>query len=304
MRREVDEPGAGGGLADALGGVEIAPGLGDDFETLARVMARLRSADGCPWDLDQTPESLARHLLEEAYESVEAIDAADWDHLSEELGDLLLQVVFQARIAEESGRFDLAVVVRGITEKLERRHPHIFGSVSADTAEQVSVNWERIKREQEGKSAAIKVPSGLPAMMAAIKVQNHAARDGFDWPDAGGVMEKLAEETEELREASSAGDACRVRHELGDLLFTVVNLARHLGVDPEEALRLSAREFASRYAMMEQDAESRRTRLDSLSLEEKERLWQSAKDKAARGATVDKPPARSTGREEGRREGP
>jgi MazG family protein len=275
-----EAPAREGGLAEMLAGAEIPPGLGEKFETLARVMAKLRSADGCPWDLQQTPEKLAHHLLEEAYETVDAIDSRDWGHVGEELGDLMLQIVFQSQIASESGRFDLALVVEGITDKLERRHPHIFGAVEADTAEQVSVNWERIKREQEGKEAALAMPPGLPAMMAAIKIQNHAAREGFDWPDADGVFSKLDEEIAELHGVRDKGERELVEHELGDLLFTVVNLARHLGVDPEQALRKSSREFVRRYAWMESEAAQQEKSLASLDLDEMERLWQAAKEKA------------------------
>jgi len=280
LEDEEDVPVTAEGLAGLLAGVEIPQGLGEKFETLARVMARLRSPGGCPWDLEQTQEKLSHHILEEAYETVDAIDSGDWAHAGEELGDLLLQIVFQSQIATESGRFDLAQVVEGITEKLERRHPHIFGAVQADTAEQVSVNWERIKREQEGKEAAIAMPPGLPAMMAAIKVQNHAAREGFDWPDADGVFEKLDEEISELSEVRDEGAQERVEHELGDLLFTVVNLARHLGVNPEQALRRSSREFVRRYAWMEEEAARQGVSLASLGLDEMEGLWQAAKEKA------------------------
>jgi tetrapyrrole methylase family protein/MazG family protein len=260
--------------------VAIPGDLGEKFQRLARVMARLRSPDGCPWDLEQTPGTLARHLLEEAYESVDAIDSGDWEHLSEELGDLLLQIVFQSRIAEEHGFFDLAAVVDGITEKLERRHPHIFGGVVAETAEQVSTNWERIKREEEGKETGVTMPPGLPALMAAGKMQGRAARAGFDWADAEGVFEKLDEEVRELREAHG-GPFRLVEREVGDLLFTTVNLARHLGVDPEHALRLTAREFVRRYGFMEEEAKQRGVELAAISLDEKEELWRSAKQHGA-----------------------
>ena len=249
-------------------------GLGERFERLAEVMARLRSPGGCPWDLEQTPRTLTRHLLEEAYETVEAINEEDWDHLSEELGDLLLQIVFQARIAEEQGRFDLGDVVGGITEKLKRRHPHIFGSAQADSASEVSLNWERIKREEEGREPVEVL--GLPAMMAALKVQRKAARDGFDWESVQGVFLKLEEETEELREAAGAGGRAAER-EFGDLLFTVVNLARHLGVDPEMSLRGAARDFLARYSWMEEQAELQGKALSDMGMDEKEELWREAK---------------------------
>jgi len=264
------------GVGETKGGV--GNGLGERFERLAGVMARLRAPDGCPWDLEQTPMTLTRHLLEEAYESVEAIESSDWEHLEEELGDLLLQILFQARIAEEDGRFDLSGVVDGITRKLLRRHPHIFGSDTAETAEEVAVNWERIKRDEEGKEGSLHIPPGLPAILAAFKIQNRAARDGFDWSDTEGVFLKIAEEVDELAEARGGpGDA--VERELGDLLFTVVNLARHLEVEPERALRGSSREFVRRYNLMEEEAQRRGVGLESLSLDEKETLWREAKSK-------------------------
>ena len=271
-------------LAEALEGARIPAGLGSRFETLARGMAKLRSPDGCPWDLEQTPEKLSRHILEEAYETVDAIDTADWEHVAEELGDLLLQIVFQSRIAEEMDRFDLGVVVDGITEKLERRHPHIFGGTEVSTAEQVTVNWERIKREEEGKETRMSFPPGLPSMMAATTVQGHASKDGFDWTAVEGVLKKLDEEVRELDEARR-GDAPaeEVEHEIGDLLFTVVNLARHLGVDPEAALRGSTREFMRRYTAMEEEAAAQGRDLASIGLDEKERLWQAAKKSDASG---------------------
>ena len=263
-------------------GISMPAGLGGKFERMAEIMATLRAPGGCPWDLEQTPETLARHLLEEAYESVEAIDAGDWAHLEEELGDLLLQIVFQSRIAEECGRFDLSDVVDGITEKLERRHPHIFGDVEAATAEQVSINWDRIKREEEGETEGIKMPEGLPAVMSALKIQGRAARDGFDWTEGADVFVKLEEEIEELRRAKG-GLREELTRELGDVLFTVVNLSRHLGLDPEQALRATCREFVRRYALMEGEAGRRCSDLASLSPEEKESLWQKAKGERFEG---------------------
>lgn len=256
---------------------KIPPGLGSGFERLAEVMATLRSPGGCPWDLEQTPRMLARHLLEEAYESVEAIEAGDWEHLEEELGDLLLQVVFQARIAEEEGRFDLSGVVEGITAKLERRHPHIFGSARAETAAEVITNWDRIKREQEGKDTFPSRAPALPPLMEATKIQGGAARDGFDWVNGDDVFEKLEEEKRELWEIRH-GPKEEVEKEIGDILFTVVNLARHLGVDPGQALRGTCREFVRRYRLMDAEASKRGLDLASMSLEEKDRLWERAKD--------------------------
>lgn len=261
---------------------------GEKFENLISVMARLRAPDGCPWDREQTPQSLSRHILEEAYETVEAIDHEDWKHLEEELGDLLLQIVFQSEIASSEARFDIGAVIDGITEKLLRRHPHIFSDGSADTAEQVSINWDRIKRQEEGEgeSASVSFPVGLPAMLGASKVQGQAARLGFDWDDAEGVFEKLVEETGELREVwGSSGD--ELEDELGDILFTAINLSRHLDVDPERALRRTSVEFAGRFALMEEMAACSGEEFEALPLDEKERLWQAAK--AARRRETDEP---------------
>lgn len=258
---------------------ESPESLGEKLERLAAVMATLRAPDGCPWDLEQTPQTLSRHLLEEAYEAVEAIDHSDWRHLSEELWDMLLQIVFQARIAEESGRFDLGDVIDCITEKLERRHPHIFGDAAVENAAQVSVNWDRIKREEEGgeNGATVRLATGLPAMMAAMKIQGQAARAGFDWSEGEEVFGKLEEEVEELREAHDAQSHDAREAELGDILFTVVNLARHMQVDPEGALRRTCIEFARRYQVMERLAADRGVDFESLPLEEKDRLWEQAK---------------------------
>lgn len=251
---------------------------GAKFERLAGVMAKLRSVEGCPWDLEQTPATLSRHMLEESYEAVEAIDAEDWEHLAEELGDLLLQILFQSRIAEEEERFDLGDVVDGITEKLLRRHPHIFDGQTASTAEQVSANWDRIKTEEEGKAPGSESHLGLPAMMGALKLQHRAAREGFDWPGPPGVFEKVDEEVTELRRAVGGPDEA-LEHELGDLLFTVINLARHLEVDPEAALRRTNREFARRYSEIEVEARRRGVEPGAIPLDEKEQIWARAKER-------------------------
>ncbi len=256
---------------------DIPEGVGSRFEELARVMATLRSPGGCPWDLEQTARTLSRHMLEEAYEAVEAIDEEDWAHLEEELGDLLLQIVFQSRIAETEGRFDLGGVVDGITEKLKRRHPHIFSDGSADTAEQVSINWDRIKRQEEGAEApGVSMPPGLPAVMACVKLQGQAARLGFDWDSEVGVFEKLIEEIEELESAREISPEA-VENEIGDLLFTAINLARHLGVEPERALRATGNEFARRFSVMEEMAAASGEKFEELPPGEKERLWEAAK---------------------------
>lgn len=252
--------------------------VGELMDNFARLMARLRSSDGCPWDLKQTPMSLTKHLLEEAYEAVHAVEREDWEHLSEELGDLLLQIVFQARIAEENGRFDLADVIKGISEKIERRHPHIFGDVKVDSAEDVASNWDMIKREEKEKRGVDRVcaPLWLPALMAAFKLQGEAARIGFDWESAEGVFEKIAEETKEVADSRLKGGES-VEKEIGDLLFSVVNLSRHLGVDPERALRKSCEEFARRLDVMEKEARKKGGSLSGMTLRELDELWENAK---------------------------
>lgn len=258
-------------------------GLGLAFERLAGIVARLRDPeDGCPWDLQQTPDTLARHLVEEAYEAVEAIGTRDWEHLREELGDVLLEVALQSRIAEEEGRFNLRQVVDEICEKLERRHPHIFGDEKVNSAAEVLQRWEEIKKE-EGKDTSVEKGTVLPPLLAAWKVQQRVSREGFDWANPRQVVDKLLEEVEELQEEmKKAGDVSEggnsaLQKELGDLLFSCVNLARHLGVDPDQALKESIREFTRRYGFIEAEARRRGVEASKLSLEEKDRIWEDAK---------------------------
>lgn len=258
-------------------------GLGLAFERLAGIVARLRDPEGgCPWDLQQTPDTLARHLVEEAYEAVEAIGTRDWEHLREELGDVLLEVALQSRIAEEEGRFNLRQVVDEICEKLERRHPHIFGDEKVNSAAEVLQRWEEIKKE-EGKDTSVEKGTVLPPLLAAWKVQQRVSREGFDWANPRQVVDKLLEEVEELQEEmKKAGDVSEggnsaLQKELGDLLFSCVNLARHLGVDPDQALKESIREFTRRYGFIEAEARRRGVEASKLSLEEKDRIWEDAK---------------------------
>ncbi len=258
-----------------------------DIATLLAIMARLRDPEnGCPWDRQQTFESIAPYTIEEAYEVSEAIANKDMDNLREELGDLLLQVVFHARMAEEAGAFDFAAVVAAITGKMIFRHPHVFGA--AHERGQVKEGfWERAKaaeRKAKGKSAAsglADVPLALPALTRAEKLQKAAARVGFDWPDAEGVVDKVCEEARELKEAMASGSHDRAEDELGDVLFTLVNLARHLKLDPEKALRRANRKFALRFALVEAMAADRGVRLEDLSGDELDEMWKAAK--AARG---------------------
>jgi XTP/dITP diphosphohydrolase/ATP diphosphatase len=253
-------------------------------------MAKLRAPGGCPWDREQTFDSIKRHTLEETYEVFDAIERRDWPALKDELGDLLLQVLFYAEMASEAGYFTLEDVANNLSEKLIRRHPHIFGDVEAADANAVLRNWEQIKVEEKRArgeaerphSMMAEVPRSMPAMLEASKLGSKAAKIGFDWPSVDGLFDKLAEETGELREELAGGAKNeRVEEELGDLLFTVVNLARHLRVDPEFALRRTNAKFRQRFAAMEQEAGGC-AQLEAMSAEELEELWNRAKDKGTK----------------------
>src|SRR5919197_2770779 len=248
---------------------------------LVATEARLRGPDGCPWDREQTHASLARHLVEESYELLDAIEEGDADHLREELGDLLLQVVFHAQMAEDAGDFDVDAVARAIDEKLVRRHPHVFGDVRVETPAEVMRNWEEIKRDEEGRSDPLAgIPSALPALQLAAKLQKRAADGGFAWPDLHGPLAKVREELDEL---VAAADPAELDHELGDLLFAVVALARAKEVEPEAALRRTSRRFRARYAAARAAAEADGRDPAELRLEEWLAYWQAAK--RAPGAT-------------------
>ncbi len=258
-------------------------------------MARLRGPDGCPWDREQTLSTLRPYVLEETYEVLEAIDSGDAAAHREELGDLLLQIVFQARIAEEEGRFDFAGVADAISEKLLSRHPHVFGpgATSPDArpdpaastvrdADGVLRQWAALKkRENEakgrGKSVLEGVPRELPALARAERLTEKASRVGFDWPDAAGARAKVAEELAEVDEAIAGGDRARIEDELGDLLFAVANLARKLGIAPEEALRGTLAKFVARFEHVESELARRGVPHGGASLDEMDRLWEEAK---------------------------
>lgn len=253
------------------------------MERLAGIMARLRGEEGCPWDREQTHQSLRPYLLEEAYEVLDALDQGDADKLREELGDLLLQVVFHAQIAAEAGSFDLALVARTIADKLVRRHPHVFGGLAVDGVAGVLANWEKIKGQEyagERTSVLSGVPAALPALMQAQKLQAKAAKVGFDWPDLPGVLAKVEEEWRELQEARLAPDNerhARLREELGDLLFAVVNVARFFDLDAEDALRQTSAKFQRRFRHVEEAAAARGRELCGMSLAEMDELWEEAK---------------------------
>lgn len=252
------------------------------IEKLLDVMKRLRDPQtGCPWDVDQDFASIAPYTIEEAYEVADAIARNDLEDLRGELGDLLLQVVFHARMAEEAGHFDFDDVARGITEKMLRRHPHVFGSSEQRANGKVDGSWEEIKElERNGgadASALAGVALALPSLKRAQKLGKRAARVGFDWPDTHGVYDKIREELAELEEAVEAGESAAVHEELGDLLFATVNLARHVGVDAEQALSDANGKFERRFRDMERDIQSNGQRIEEQSLAELDRDWRAAK---------------------------
>lgn len=229
------------------------------IDALLDLMATLRGPDGCPWDRQQSLETLLPYAIEEVYEVVEAVEGGDPARHRDELGDLLLQVVFQARIREEQGHFDFDDVARGITEKLVRRHPHVFGDGHAEDASAVRMQWERIKAKERGadvRSLEEAMPKGMPSLLAATRVGEKAARDGLDWPDATAVLGKVDEEFDELCGANADGDTERIEEELGDMLFALTSFARHRGIDPERALRGSLRRFARRHRRLVEIARS------------------------------------------------
>ena len=256
------------------------PNIEAAFARLAAIVAQLRAPDGCPWDREQTHETLRPHLIEEAYEVLHAIETHDDENLCEELGDLMLQPVLHAQIAQEEKRFDLVEVLEGISDKLVRRHPHIFGDVSVEDSAQVLANWNAIKQaEKAAKNAAPKlsilaeVPRGLPALSLAMEISKTAAKAGFEWPDASGVLDKVREEIDELEAAMKNESRERVGEELGDLLFTLVNVARWQKIDPELALRDMTRRFSQRFGAMELLARERGLELADLGPETWDALW-------------------------------
>jgi ATP diphosphatase len=261
-----------------------------DIDALLAIMAALRTpGSGCPWDLEQTFETIAPYTIEEAYEVAEAIARGDLDDLREELGDLLLQVVFHARMAEERRAFDFGDVVLAITEKLVRRHPHVFGEERAHSPAAVEGAWERIKAQEKADRAARRgevqdatgalagVPASLPALARALKLQQKAGRVGFDWNDPHAVLAKIREEAVEIEREIEAGDRAAARREVGDLMFAAVNLARHLDVDPEGALRAANLKFERRFAAIERALAAQGRSPEQATLAEMDALWDAAK---------------------------
>lgn len=253
----------------------------EEFDKLVETVARLRAPGGCPWDREQTHSTLKRHVIEEAYEVVEAIDSGDPAKLKEELGDLMLQVLMHAQIASEAGEFDVGDVCKVHREKLVRRHPHVFGEVKVSGVDDVLYNWEQIKKAEPGKeerkSAIDGVPNSMPALMRAAKIGKKAARTGFDWPNAHAVIDKIKEETQELEEVIDTDKKDEIKHEIGDLLFTIVNISRLVKVDPEDALREMLKRFSYRFKQIEKKAESEGRNISDMTLEEMDKVWDEAK---------------------------
>jgi MazG family protein len=260
----------------------VAESASELFTELVEIMSRLRGENGCPWDREQTSESIKPYLVEETYEVLEAIDEQDPAKLREELGDLMLQIVFHAQMAEEAGTFKIADVLAGINDKLRRRHPHVFGDVKAETSQEVLFNWEQIKKAERQKvngqaSLLDGVPRELPALLRAHRLQEKASRVGFDWKEAHEVLLKVEEEFAELRTAMEGQVAEQVEAELGDLLFSLVNLSRFLAVNPEEALRKTIARFISRFRYIEEELSRRGRSLRQATLQELDALWAEAK---------------------------
>lgn len=252
------------------------PRMKRSFDDLVQLMTRLRGPDGCPWDRKQTLPDLKPYVIEEAYEVVDAIDRDDRAALLEEVGDFLLEAVFITEITREEGTFDVYDSITAIHDKLIRRHPHVFGDVEAKDAEQVLVNWEKLKQDErkaENKSLLAGVPQSMPALLKASRLTEKASRVGFDWRRTEDVFDKLDEEIAELREAVASGNNAHVHEEIGDLLFTIANIARKVNVNPEEALQSTNRKFMSRFQSMESRVET----FEGMSLEEMDRLWDEAK---------------------------
>jgi len=277
------------------------PNTGELFERAVSIMARLRGPGGCPWDREQTFDSIKPYTVEETYEVLEAIDNRDWDELPSELGDLLLQVLFYSQMANEQEKFSIDDVLDRLADKLINRHPHVFGDVKAETSSDVLSNWEAIKRkekehqgspDQHSQSVLAGVSSAMPALLEAHKLGARASKVGFDWPDINGLFEKLEEEVQELQreledvpESKSKAAPGNIEEEVGDLFFVLVNLARHLAVDPESALKKTNRKFRRRFQWMEHQLSLSGRDPKGAPMEELESLWQQAKEEERSSAT-------------------
>jgi len=277
-----------------------APQAETKLRELLEIIARLRAPDGCLWDRSQKKEDIGRYLMEEAYEVLEALESSSPDNVREELGDLLFQILFLARIAEETGEFDIAAVLDGITQKMIRRHPHVFGDATVEGVEEIRINWERIKTEEEhkgdpGPPICDGIPRSLSTLASAQRITARASAAGFDWSGAEGVLEKVEEELTEFRAALASGDRRRMGEEAGDLLFTLVNLCRFAKVDAETALRSSLRKFTSRFSHIERELTARGKTPKDSSLAEMDRIWEESKAPARKAPAKRKSSPRKPG---------
>ncbi|HRX41387.1 MAG TPA: nucleoside triphosphate pyrophosphohydrolase [Clostridia bacterium] len=252
------------------------------FDDLIEIMAKLRGPDGCPWDREQTHESLKRHMLEETYEALEAIEAGDDEMMKEELGDVLLQIVFHGRIGEEDGRFDTSDIVDGICRKLIERHTHVFGEDIAKDPEAVLKNWDRIKNKSKGLQSHTEkinaIPKTYPALLRSLKIQEKAAKAGFDWDDPEGAIDKTMEEIGEFMEACRKRDRQSIKDEMGDLLFSLVNVCRFMDIEPEITLQETSDRFTRRFAYIEENVKKTGRKMEDMTLAELDRFWDMAKE--------------------------
>lgn len=258
-----------------LSSTRYPPIPSEEFNTFVEIVRRLRAE--CPWDREQTHQSIRHSLIEETYEVIEALDEANLDELKVELGDLLLHIVMHATMSEQAKEFTLKEVIESITDKLVRRHPHVFGDAEAGTAHQVKQNWERLKMNEGRTSMLDGIPKGLPALQRALRVQERAAKVGFDWPTGDDVWKKVVEEADELKEALQSGDEEKKIEEFGDYLFALVNYARFMHVEPETALRLTVEKFTRRFRYIEQELQKQQKDIHASTLEEMDALWNDAK---------------------------
>jgi tetrapyrrole methylase family protein / MazG family protein len=254
--------------------------IGKRFEELAKIVERLRAPDGCPWDREQTNESLLPYFIEEAYEVIESVDEKNWENLKEELGDILLHVVFQASIAEDDGKFKLDESLKMVNEKLVNRHPHVFGDAQADAAFHAKQNWEAAKHKEKGRKSRLDgVPNNLPALVRAQRLQQKASYAGFDWDKVEQVWDKIHEEILELKDAQNNSGKDHIAEEIGDVIFSIVNLARFLDIPAEDALRKTNKKFIRRFKHVEEGIKAQGKELDEATLEEMDAIWNEAKKK-------------------------
>ena len=252
--------------------------IGNQFEELVNIVSRLRAPDGCPWDREQTNHTLLPYFVEEVYEAIESIDDGDWDLVKEELGDILLHIVFQASIAEDEKNFQIIDSLDNINKKLINRHPHVFGDAKAEAAFHAKQNWEAEKHKEKGRESRLDgVPNSLPSLIRAQRLQQKASYAGFDWEKIEQVWEKVNEEIIELKEAEISGNNQHIEEEMGDLLFAIVNLSRHLNISSEDALRKTNQKFIRRFKKVEEGIKAKGKKLNEASLEEMDSIWNEAK---------------------------